>query len=111
MNAWPSRTSFLVWTLVVGAVLSQLDAPPLIIEVPWFVIWTALALLISGAQAYSLIGARALVDRGTRPLGAGSIVHSDPEDLERFPEVYPQDISYTPARVGPTERLVERIGS
>jgi hypothetical protein len=108
MNRWPPRTSFLVWTLVVGAILSQFDAPPLIIKVPWFVIWTALVLLVSGAQAYGLIGARALTDRGTRPIGAGSIVHSDMEDLERFPEVYPQDISYTPARIGPTERLEER---
>jgi hypothetical protein len=110
MNRWPPRISFLVWTIALGAVLSQLDAPPLIIKVPWFVIWTALVLLISGALAGGLIGACALADRGTRPIGAGSIVHSDPEDLERFPEVYPQDISYTPARIGPTERLVERIG-
>jgi hypothetical protein len=106
MNAWPVRVSFVVWTALFGLVLWGIGAPPLVIEVPWFVLWLALMLAIGLGGPFLFFAARDAIDRGTRRIGAGTVVHSDPEMLgERYPEVYPPDISYTPARVGPTERL------
>jgi hypothetical protein len=91
MNRFLPRPNFVVWTLAFGAVLSQLDAPPLIIHVPWFVVWTVLVLLV-GLGVPSVVRRSSFAARPT----------------ERFPEVYEQDISYTPAAVGKTIRLIGR---
>lgn len=98
MNRWPHRLSFFLFTLAFGVVLALAGPPPIVITVPWLALWGALMLAVA-----LLVGRRG--ERGTRRIGAGTVVHSDPEMLERFPEVVPLDISYTPARIGPTEKL------
>jgi hypothetical protein len=114
MNAWPSRLSFVVWSVLVGVVIDISGmASPIVVRVPWAVVWGVLMLIIGLGVDVALRAiadvdrqiaeARAELDaRDARPLHAGTIV----ADTERFPEIYAPDITYTPAYVGGTVRLV-----
>lgn len=93
MNTWSNRISFVVWTLLVGVVLSYLDAPTLVIRIPWIVVWAALVFVIG----LGVPVVQAMLEEH----------HSHEPPSERFPEIYDVGEAYLAPRTGPTIRLDE----